>query len=125
MEITWTDITGVIISGLIWITAVVAIVVGCVYFNRRLKFYIYQKNDILCLSSFDRGNGACHISIAFYALKKISREQMTEIEPINGDELKVDVRPFGDFKKVYFIIIDNFGRKYKTSYKRSSKDERQ
>ena len=50
---------------------------------------------------------------------------MTEIEPINGDELKVDVRPFGDFKKVYFIIIDNFGRKYKTSYKRSSKDERQ
>lgn len=121
--VTWTDITGVVINGLIWITAVVALVVGCIYFNKRLKFYIYQENDLLCLASFDKGNKACNISIAFYALEKPNKEKMTQIKPINGKDFKVDIRPFGDFKKVYFLVIDNFGRKYYKTFKRKERDE--
>lgn len=120
MEVTWTDIVGVVISGFIWITAVVALVIGCIYFNKKLKLYTYREDNLICLAACDKGNGACRITKAFYALKKKGKNNMTVISQICDNEVKIDMLPLGECKKVYFRVFDNFGRKYKKVYRNSA-----
>lgn len=112
--ITFFDIINTICNGILAIASFSALVLGLFYFNKRLKFYLFVENSQLKIIAFDKGNGSCKISKAFYRLKN----NKTEIKNIERNQISIDLTIIENFKVLSIEILDNYGRKYKLKHRR-------
>ena len=70
------EIINIVINSFMSVVALVALILGVIYFNKRLKVYVYLDNsEILKIIAFDKGNGACKFEKFRYSIdNKVKNE---------------------------------------------------
>jgi len=106
-----------IFTGITSLTAVLALIFGFFYFNKRMKVYHYTENDKLNIICFNKGNNSCKIIKIIYSIDK----NMFEVRNIKDNEYSIDIKTLNENKPIKIIVFDNFGRKYKIVYKSGKK----
>ena len=69
----YINIINVICNCTLAIASILAIIWGCIYFNKKLKIYLLEENNRLKIIGLDIGNGACHISKVIYIRRPSDR----------------------------------------------------
>lgn len=103
------DLLNMIFTGLTALAAILALIFGFFYFNKRLKIYHYIDNHTLKIICFDKGNGACKIKKLIYTVNNKSFEESN----ISDNECTISLSYCNYREKIRIKIFDNFGRVYK------------
>lgn len=109
----WIELVNTICNLIITIISICALISGIVYINKRLKIYIYEENNRICVVGLDKGHGNCFILKAFLKMPNKNIDLSIGKDAI----LSFDKSLLENQKNITFIIIDNFGRKYKKKYR--------
>ena len=103
------EVLNCIFSGIIAISSIIALIIGGICFNKRLKIYFYKEQNILKIHVFSKENEKCGICNITYYTKK---DQQTTVRPCSKNEFSIDLSNIASPSILHIIFIDNYGRKY-------------
>lgn len=95
------------------ITALFALIFSYFYFNKRLKIYYYTENNNLKIIYFDKGNNNCKMEKVIYTVNGTTFEETSMVD----NECSICLDYFDHKMAINILVLDNFGRKYKFTYK--------
>ena len=110
------EIINMITNIIMTIIALLALIFGIIYINKKLKIYIYQDNNRLIIQSIDKGNTSCCIKKVFCTTNFKENSLIYENNSITN-EISIDINILQNRNKIHFKIIDNFGRIYRKTIK--------